>query len=277
MKNLLLALMLLLFAMPAWAEDSPKESTYDRVMRTGAIRCGYGSSKPWIYQDIKAEKIIGLNVEIMEEVAKQLSLKLEWPEETGWANLPTALNTGRVDVACSLLWTDPERGKQVAFTRPIFYTAIHMYSRADDKRFTGKTEEINNPNITISVQDGSIDARLQKMYFSKAKVLALPQSASGTEGMLNVATGKADITFSDAIAIKNFNDNNEAKLVKIPLARPVTVYGNSLAVGIHNLEFKEVLDTTVSYLLETGTIAEIVEKFSKEYPDAVLLPSRPYE
>ncbi|MBP9867952.1 MAG: amino acid ABC transporter substrate-binding protein [Alphaproteobacteria bacterium] len=277
MKNLLLALMLLFLAMPAWAEEAPKESTYDRVMRTGTIKCGYGSIKPWIYQDLKTGKMVGVTVEIMEEVAKQLSLKLEWPEETGWANLPTSLNTGRVDVACPTMWVDPMRGKYVAYTRPLFYSAVHMYMRQGEKRFTGKMEELNQPDIKITVQDGDVSAELAKRYFPKATLISIPQSASGSELLLNVTTGKADVTFGETVYIKDFNKNNEIQLERIPLKHPVNVYANALAVGIHETELKEMLDAAVVYLLNNGKIAEIIGKMTKEYPDAVLLPSRPYE
>jgi ABC-type amino acid transport substrate-binding protein len=277
MMKYVLFLLALVCAVPALAEEGAKKSAYDRVMETQTIRCGYGSYKPWVYQDLETGKMMGLNVEIMEEVARQLGMKLEWPEETGWANLPTALNTGKVDAACSLLWIDPMRGKQVAYTRPAFYNALHVYAKAGDARFTGKMEELNNPDIKISVQDGDITPELVKRYFPKAQIVALPQSASGSEIFLNVVTGKADVTFGDNIGVKNFNDANEVKLERIPLRRPVTVYANSIAVGIHETELKEMLDATVAYLLDTGKIAEIVEKFSKEYPDAIVLSKRPYE
>lgn len=39
-KILLSFFLLLVFAASAWAGDA-KESAYDRVMRTGTIRCGY--------------------------------------------------------------------------------------------------------------------------------------------------------------------------------------------------------------------------------------------
>ena len=55
----------------------------------------------------------------MAAVAGHLDLKLDWPEETGWPNLPTSLETGRVDVACSsygmTLFVE-----NMAYTQPLF-------------------------------------------------------------------------------------------------------------------------------------------------------------
>src|SRR4051812_29807285 len=104
MKKICLTLIpaFLLFSLPAFA--APKESAYDRVMRTQTIRCGWGTNNPWIYQDLKTGQMRGVIADVMNEIAGKLNLKLEWPEETGWGNLPEALESGRVDVACSTMW-----------------------------------------------------------------------------------------------------------------------------------------------------------------------------
>ncbi|MEK7801112.1 MAG: hypothetical protein AAB276_01545 [Pseudomonadota bacterium] len=41
-KLLIVSLLILAVVFPAYASDASKESVYDRVMRTGTIRCGYG-------------------------------------------------------------------------------------------------------------------------------------------------------------------------------------------------------------------------------------------
>ena len=277
MKNILFALSLVFFAFPAFAADKGKESAYDRVMKTQTIRCGYGTYAPWIYQDLKTEKMAGPNVEIMEAVARQLGFKLEWPEETGWPNLPTALVTGRVDVACSSLWMDPARGKLVAYTRPVHYNPVYAYARADDARFSGKAESIDKPGIRIVVQDGDVTAELARRNFPQAQFVTLAQTASSSEMYMNVTTGKADIAFGEDVSVSTFNKAQKTKLKKIPLPRPVVIYGSSLAVGIHETALKEMLDTTVAYLLNTGKIDEIMTRFMKDYPEAVILIKKPYE
>ena len=276
MRHTLLAILVFFTALPAFSADGPKESAYDRVMKTQTIRCGYGTSKPWIYQDLQTGKTQGLNVDIMQEIAKQLGLKLDWPEETGWGELPTSLYNGRVDIACSLLWNDPARGKQVAFTRPLFYTAIYAWTREDELRFTGKPEEINNPSVRIVAQDGDMTASIAKRDFSAARMVSVPMNVSWSEIFTNVVDGKADVVFADTIAVSNFNASNPKKLKKISLPRPAAVYGNSLAVGINETALKEILETAVNYMLQTGELQALTADFRKQYPDAIILPTQPY-
>lgn len=275
MIRIILAVLFVLTAVPAFAAD--KESAYDRVMKTRTIRCGWGTNDPWVYKDLQTGEMAGLTPAIMKEVADQLGFKLDWQEETGWSNLPTALETGRVDVACSTLWRDPARSTQAAYTRPAFYQPLYAYARAGDTRFTGKPGEINNKDVRIAVQEGDVNASLAASFFPQAQTLALPQTAQWSDAYLSVTTGKADVTFADPVGIAGFNAAQTVKLERIPLPRPVTIYGASFAVGIHEHEMKEVIDAAVAYLIDTGRIDELTKDFLKKHPGALIPVAKSYE
>lgn len=272
MKKLLLALLLVLSA-PAFAAD--RDSAYDRVMKTQTIRCGYGVTKPWIYNNLETNEMIGPMADITREIAAQTGLKLEWPEETGWGNLPTSLYTGRVDVACSPMWVDPMRGREVAYTRPVFYMASYAYAREDDNRF--KTmDDINKPDVRIAVVDGDMTQHLAKRYFPKAQIVSSTSNASNAELLLQVTGNKADITFLEEISVSDFNAAQEKKL-KFVLGRPLVHYATAYAVGIKEPALKEMLDTAVGYLINSGRLEEITADFRKKYPKAMILPKADYE
>ena len=273
MKKIIFVLALLC-ATSAFAAE--RESAYDRVMKTQTIKCGYGTNRPWIYKDDTTGKMAGLNVTIMEKIAGTLGLSLSWPEETGWAEVPTALSSGRVDVACSALWNDPVRGRQTAYTDPVFYQPIYVYARADDTRFTGKIEELNDPSVRISVQEGDFGLGLAQRFFPKATHVTIPQQAAWTDIYMNIITKKADVTFIDAVNASNFNKNNDNKLRRIPLTEPMAIYGLSYAVSIHEPALKEMINSAVRYMIQTGQIEELTADFRKEYPDAIILPKKPF-
>lgn len=63
MKHDIWACVVLLMAFPAFAAE--KESSYDRVMRTRTLRCGYGIFQPMIMKDPNTRKISGIFVDIM--------------------------------------------------------------------------------------------------------------------------------------------------------------------------------------------------------------------
>ncbi len=135
MKNILLALMLLFLAMPAWAEDSPKESTYDRVMRTGTIRCGYYIWPPFLAKDPNTGKLSGIASDMMDEIGKQLSLKVEWVAEVDTSTMFEGYSTGRYDLVCGPVASTPARARVVDFTIPFAYGSYYLYVKEGDLRF----------------------------------------------------------------------------------------------------------------------------------------------
>ncbi len=272
MKKLILTLLILFITTPALAE-----SAYERVMRTGTIRCGWGTAHPFIQKNLETGQMEGLSVELIDAVADVLDLELDWGEETGWGNLPTSLKTGRVDVACSSLWIDPVRGKQIAYTQPIMYTPVYPYAREDNEKFFVKDPVLNDPSVTIMTQDGDITAMLTQRYYGKAKQITLPNMSMYTDLFLSVTTGKADLTFSNPVVMQEFNKNQEINLKKIDLGKPLVLYANAYAVSIHEHELKEMLDATVAYLLYTGEIQALTDRFEETYPDSLMSVKLPYE
>lgn len=273
-RNLLLtALLLVCLTAPAFAAE--KTSAYDRIMKTQTLRCGYGTVKPYIWQDTDG-KLTGFYVELAEELARQVNLKLEWPEETGWAEIPTALYNGRVDLACSIMWNDPVRGRQMAFTRPLFYTPVYAWHAEGDARFSGNLEDINDPAVRIAVQDGDFTIALAKRMFPKAQLVSVPAAAQWTDLFMNVVTGKADIMLTETTTVVNFNANNKKKLVRMKGDTPLLVYGNAFGVSIREPELFAMVDNAVRYMQQTGRTADLTADFRKEYPGAILLPKTPY-
>ena len=244
-------------------------------MRTGEIRCGYGVSDPWIYQNFETGKPEGLMVDLAEALGKRLDLKIVWGEETGWSNIPQSLYNRRVDLSCTPLWTDPVRGKLVSFSEPVFYNTMHAFTRATEEKFTSYTS-INQEDVKITAQDGGYGIGIASRLFSKAKVVSVAQQAQWQDIFLNVANNKADILFADSLSVKNYNKNNENKLKKIELGGPVVVYGNSFAVDVRDHAMLEMINTAVRYLLMTGEIEALTREFREKYPDVILLPKKPY-
>lgn len=269
MRAFLFTFLLCIVVTPAFAG-----SAYDRVMKTQSINCGYGEWKPWVYKNLETGKMEGVIVGLVEELARTLTLKTEWPEETGWANLPEALRSGKIDVACSTMWRDPIRGKQVAFTKPLFYMGMHAYMRKGDKRFTGKIEELNDPAVRVVAQDGDYTYDFAKRVLPKAILVTLPMTASEADKMLNVTTGKADVMFYENVGVEDFNKNNKDQLERILFKEPLAVFANSLAVNITDSALKEMLDTAIEYMKDTGKTEALTAQFMEDHPNSIILPKK---
>ena len=128
--------------------NEKKETAYERVMRTGTIRCGYALWPPNILnKDPNTGKLFGALYDITEKAAANLSLKVVWAEETGWGTWPEGLNSGRFDVFCSTGWHIAATGRSVRFVpTPIFYNPVYGYARINDMRFNDDAMAANSPN-----------------------------------------------------------------------------------------------------------------------------------
>lgn len=259
--------------------SNKKESVYDRVVKSGVIRCGYGISAPWILKNAETGQMEGVAVELMEAVAKTLDLKVEWTEETGWGGLPTALETGRVDVGCSSLWVRGAYGKRLSYTKPYIYNALHAFVRADDTRFDNAREfaDLNRAGIKVSTVDGEITDALRTTWLPLTDAVSLPQGSSVSESFLLVSTGKADLVVMDPISLKQFNEANNNALKRVPLTEPVVIYEASLPVALGEFELRDMLNAGIIEISGTGELKAVFEKYKGKIPEGAIYFPKNYE
>ncbi|MDD5585909.1 MAG: transporter substrate-binding domain-containing protein [Alphaproteobacteria bacterium] len=255
--------------------QSVKETAYDRVMRTGVLRCGYADFPPYLFtKDPTSGKRTGIFVETTEAVADKLGLKVEWAEDTGWGNLVESLRTHRVDAFCAGKWRDAHRGRYIAYGMPLFYMSVYPYVRVNDHRFDKDLSAINSPEARISAMDGEMSDLIAKQHFPKATAVSVPELGQITDIFLHVANNKADVVFNDSAIADAFIKANPGKLRRAQDA-PYQVFPTSLVVDLHERALLDMLDSAVVELEHSGAIDAIVAKYTKD-PKVLLRLAKPY-
>lgn len=84
---------------------------------------------PVTYRDPNTKALSGLSVDMMEHIARDAGLKVEWTEETDFGNWIAGMTAGRFDAFCTPMWPDTAMARQVLFTRPMFYAGIFVYAQ----------------------------------------------------------------------------------------------------------------------------------------------------
>ena len=257
-------------------QQTAHESAYERVLRTGTLRCGYADFPPHLFiKDPNTGKFSGIFVDVMDAVAGKLNLKVEWTENTGWAGLVESLRTHRVDAFCAGKWRDAARGRYIAYGAPLFYMAVYPYVRANDHRFDHDLSLVDEPKVKISALDGEMSDLIAKQHFPKAQEVAVPQMGQMTDIFTNVIDKKADIVFNDSSIAAEFIKANPGKL-RPAQANPYQVFPTSLAVDVHEQQLLAVLDSALSEMQNTGAIDEIISKYSMD-PTVFLHVAKPYQ
>jgi ABC-type amino acid transport substrate-binding protein len=271
MKNLILTLLLLCLSAPAFAGEE-KESAYDRVIRTGTIKCGYGISPPVLVKDPNSGVVSGLDYDIWQEIGKELGLKIEFAEEAGWGNFIEGLKTGRYDAFCSELWPDPGRVKFLSLTQPVLYSFLNTYVRTDDHRFDGDLEKINTPEIIIPAIEGDVSVAMAQSRFPSAKILALPQANTVSDMFMAVLSKKADVIFVDQAMFLSLDENNKGALRKLEGVPASFVFASYFGVNSGEIQLRDMINVAIRTMIDDGRMERLARKYSQDY----IIPAKNY-
>ncbi len=257
--------------------DSTSESVYDRVMKRGKIRCGYVLYSPGCVKEPNTGKLSGIGIDTLEMVAKNLGLTVEWGEEVGWGTMIEGLQTNRYDMIATPIWTNSNRARLVDFSKPIYYSPIYVWVKNGDKRFSeANLSSLNSPTYAISTVDGETAEVIAKEDFPQAKKLSVPQLSGVEQILLNVASGKADASFEEPAVAQEFLKHNPGTIEVVPMQTPIRTFPNCWMFRRGQMEFKDMIDTALSQLLNSGAVDKIIRKYEK-FPGTLYRVAQPYQ
>jgi polar amino acid transport system substrate-binding protein len=245
----------------AMQSESKMNNAYERVMKTRVLRCAYAMWPPQTFlKDPNTGKFSGFVPDYLEVMARNLNIKIEYTEETGYgAQVIEGLKAGRFDAFCTGMNQNAQRGQHVFFTNPIFYNPIYAYVRADDNRFDKDLSTLNDPQYILSVMDGEGTDAIAKNNFPKAKTFALPQNSEMSLLYSNVTQGKADVIFSDVPQAEGYIKNNPGKLRRANNQEVIT-YTIGMAVSNDEPKLLGLLNTALLELQAAGHVKNAIAK-----------------
>jgi len=117
------------------AAQSAKDSTLRKVIDTGKVRVGTGSTNaPWHFEDEKGN-LVGMDIAMARILAKGLfddPDAFEFVQQDPAARIPN-INTNKVDIVIQFMTATPQRAQLVAFTRPYYVEGVSLMSQPDGK------------------------------------------------------------------------------------------------------------------------------------------------
>ncbi|MFZ2587415.1 MAG: transporter substrate-binding domain-containing protein [Alphaproteobacteria bacterium] len=259
---------------PTSTSSSTVETTFQRVLRTGQLRCGYYMFKPMTWKDPATGEMKGMAVDFAHELEIRSGIKLVWAEEAGFGTIFEGLKTKRYDAICTPAWPDGRMARAVDFGRTWFFSAIIPVVKESETRLTSVTQ-LNSPDVTITSHEGDADEVLAKTMFPKAKQLPIPPSADTGMVEMNLFTGKADVVLTDVNRIYQVNPNSSQKL-KALSTEPLQLFPLQIAVNKGDEQLNAFLNTNVEAMLNDGTMERIL-KTHEPGPNAYLRVAKPYQ
>jgi ABC-type amino acid transport substrate-binding protein len=253
-----------------------KETTFERVMRTGEIRCAYAPFEPPLIKDPNTGQLSGIFYDVMEEVGKRLNLKINWSEEVGQGTIAEGFATDRYDAFCNNIWPTPARSRAADFTIPLFYSPVFVFVRADDHRFDGDISKLNDLAYAFAVKDGDVSDSYAKQLFPKAKRTSIPDMAEISQLMEDLIHQKADAVINSPELFYQFLDKNPGTVRNLTPDHPIDAAPDTIMIKPDQYQFKRMLDVTLQGLLSSGFIDAEIEKY-RDYHPIYLRVALPYQ
>lgn len=195
--------------------------------------------------------IVGFDVELAKEIAKDLGVKLTL-KEMKFDALLGALPAGQIDMIISGMNPDEERAKVIDFS-DIYYTAQHgvLVNKKDLDKYKS-VEDLKSARVGAQMGSTQADIIKEKIKADNPTLLANVNNL-----ILELKSGKIDALVTEKpvaeMAIKN---NNELALSKIEFKDETG--GNAVAVKKGEKELVEQVNKTIKRLKDSGELDKFI-------------------
>ena len=209
------------------------------------------------FENLENGQYVGLDIEIVKAVAKELGLEPEFKTLQFDAIIPAIAAGGQADVGISGFSVDPDRAKEIDFTKT-YYIDDQAVAVMNNSAITDQNAdtELNKDGVIIAVQSGTTGETYVQENYPKATVQAYGNStdafAAMQSGQANaVCTNKAVVEAMLADAYK------DAKIVKAI----ATGEEYAIVVSKDNPALTTAINTALDKLTKDGTIEALINQY----------------
>ncbi|WP_309121031.1 ABC transporter substrate-binding protein [Paenibacillus sp.] len=236
------------------ADQPDAANLLEAIKASGQLRVGTSADyPPYEFHAIVDGKdtIIGFDIEIIKEVAKDLGVELALTD-MGFDGLLTALQSGNIDMVISGMTPTPERAEAVDFS-DVYYVAIQkVIVRAEDKATYTTVESLAGKKV--GAQLGAIQEGIVTDQMPQSELRALSKLP---DLVLDLKSGNVEaLVVEEPVANAYIAANPELVLADIQLEQDEA--GSAIAMPKGSAELVEAVNATLKRLADEGKIAQFV-------------------
>jgi ABC-type amino acid transport substrate-binding protein len=239
----------------AVAQDALLKTIKDR----GVLRVCDVDYAPWNVKDPATDQWEGINVDIANEIAQGLKVKLEHVD-ANWSTLIPNMETKRCDAAMAGLFISPQRAQLVSFTRPFAEDGIGLFVPKASTA-TG-VADLDQKGKVIAALAGSVDEGIARKLFKNATVKTVTASGVGVV-ILEVAAGRADAAAAGYYGNSTFLRGNPNLPVKIIPDLFLTRTPIAFAVPAGEYFFRDYMNAVILVMEQNGRLKELIDKWTR--------------
>ncbi|MDQ0911126.1 substrate-binding periplasmic protein [Streptomyces canus] len=260
-------------------DDGPKNVSAKTAalgtLTPGVIKVAVQPYAP--YTSVQGDKIVGLDGDILNHVAKKLGLEVK-PQVTDFAGMLAGVQSRRVDITVGGVAWSADRQKQGLFTDPPYYSPPAMAVR------NGKTYKTVDDleNLSLGTVEGYVWVKSIQSV-PGAKLHAYPD-ANGVFD--DLGAGRVDVGFLDPLLIiAAQKERPELKISTQYLtpptaaevkAKPAYAYFQPYQTGFYlprkATKLEQAISAQIDAMYSNGEMAKLVEKYGGD-PEQFLKPA----
>ena len=233
------------------AAQAAADNTLDRIRSTKVLRIAVLPGElPYFNKDLATGTWSGFSIEMANDIAKLLDVKLEYTEST-YGNSILDLQANKVDLGFALNPT-PQRALVVDFTNLVF---PHPFGAMLKKGLEAKTwGDINKPEVRIAVDVGSANEAVARRFAPNATIKSMK---SRDEVMLEMASGRVDCVVNALVlGLTAIAKNPSLGTYKILQSPSVTVASGCAVRREADKRWRDFLSVWIDYNRGIGQMRE---------------------
>lgn len=237
-------------ATPASAQ-AQADNTLDRIRANKVLRIAVLPGElPYFNKDLAAGTWSGFSIEMANDLAKLLDVKLEYVEST-YGNSILDLQANKIDLGFALNPT-PQRALVVDFTNLVF---PHPFGAMLKKGLEAKTwADINKPEVKIAVDVGSANEAVARRFAPNATIKSLK---SRDEVMLEMSSGRVDCVVNALVlGLTAIAKNPNLGTYKILASPSVTIASGTAVRREQDKRWRDFLSVWIDYNRGIGQMRE---------------------
>ena len=247
----LIALILVLAMCLTFAACGAKGKSLEKVQAAGKLTVATSPDFP-PFESLEGGEVVGIEVDIMELIAKELGVELEIVQ-MDFDSVLLGIQSAKYDCGMSGITVDAKRQKNMLFTTP-YYNAAQVIVVKEGSDIKGKADLTGK---TVSVQTGTTaesgcgDAGIATQAFN-----------ANADAKAALTTGKVDAWVVDNLTALQMVEEGDGLTV---LEENLTDEPYAFAFAFGSETLVEEINTILAKLIEDGTVGEIFANYGESY------------
>jgi len=238
-------------------------SKIDEIKKAGKIVVGTNAYYPpyEFHKEINGkDEIVGFDIDIAREIAKNLGVELEI-KDMDFDGLLLALNADKIDFVIAGMTPTSERAKAVDFSQ-VYYKAVHgVIINVDNKDVFKTVDDLIGKKI--GAQKATVQEEVAKAEITDVELKSLSKIP---DLILEVKNNKIQGLVIEKPVAKAYTDKNK-DLMLMDLTFEDAEGGSAVAIKKGNTDLLDEINKTLDILIKDGSIEKFVTEATKMVDD----------